>query len=138
MLPLSQQGGTGWRRLIGSPKLQIIFHKRATKHRSLLRKMTYKDKGSYESSPPCSRLVRLQWFCQRSTSAGHVDFQLLMSSDMLKSVTHVEVGRHHCISTPDRNVYVCMTRTLVHVTTHTHQHIHAHVHTHTAYRKRHI
>ena len=22
---------TGWRRLIGSPKLQIIFHKRATK-----------------------------------------------------------------------------------------------------------
>ena len=25
---------TGWRRLIGSPKLQIIFHKRATKYRS--------------------------------------------------------------------------------------------------------
>ena len=43
---------TGWRRLIGSPKLQIIFHKRATNCRSLLRKMTYKDKGSYESSPP--------------------------------------------------------------------------------------
>ena len=43
---------TGWRRLIGSPKLQIIFHKRATKYRSLLRKMTYKDKGSYESLPP--------------------------------------------------------------------------------------
>ena len=46
--------GTGRRRLIGSPKLQIIFHKRATKYRSLLRKMTYKDKGSCESSPPCS------------------------------------------------------------------------------------
>ena len=45
--------GTGWRRLIGSPKLQIIFHKRATKYRALLRKMSYKDKGSYESSPPC-------------------------------------------------------------------------------------
>ena len=44
---------TGWRRLIGSPKLQIIFHKRATKCRSLLQKMTCKDKGSYESSPPC-------------------------------------------------------------------------------------
>jgi len=42
---------TGWRRLIGSPKLQIIFHKRATKYRALLLKMTYKDKGSYESSP---------------------------------------------------------------------------------------
>ena len=32
---------TGRRRLIGSPKLQIIVHKRATKYRSLLRKMTY-------------------------------------------------------------------------------------------------
>ena len=49
---------TGWRRLIGSPKLQIIFHQRATKYRALLRKMTYKDKGSYESSPPCSSCVR--------------------------------------------------------------------------------
>jgi len=45
--------GTGWRRLIGSPKLKIIFHKRATKYRALLRKMTYKDKGFYEPSPPC-------------------------------------------------------------------------------------
>ena len=44
----------GWRRLIGSPKLQIIFHKRATQYRSLLQKMTYKDKGSCESSPPCT------------------------------------------------------------------------------------
>jgi len=44
---------TGWRRLIGCPKLQIILHKRATKYRSLLRKMTYIDKGSHESSPPC-------------------------------------------------------------------------------------
>ena len=42
---------TGWRILMGSPKLQIIFHKRATKYRSLLWKMTYKNKGSYESSP---------------------------------------------------------------------------------------
>ena len=37
---------TGWRRLIGSPNLQIIFHKRATKYKSFLRKMTYEDKGS--------------------------------------------------------------------------------------------
>jgi len=53
----SIMNSTGWRRLIGSPKLQIIFHKRATKYRSLLRKMTYKDKGSYESSPPCSDIM---------------------------------------------------------------------------------
>jgi len=49
---------TGWRRLIGSPKLQITFHKRATKYRSLLPKMIYKDKGSYESSPPCMETCR--------------------------------------------------------------------------------
>jgi len=49
----SESTGTGWRRLIESLKLQIIFHKRATKYRALLLKMTYKDKGSYESSPPC-------------------------------------------------------------------------------------
>ena len=53
----TQRVATGWRRLIGSPKLQIIFHKRATKYRSLLRKMTYKDKGSYESLPPCTAFV---------------------------------------------------------------------------------
>jgi len=39
--------------IIFHKKLQIIFHKRATKHTSLLWKMTYKDKGSYESSLPC-------------------------------------------------------------------------------------
>jgi len=44
----------GWRRLIGSPKLQIIFHKRATKYRALLLKMTYKDKATDDSTPPCT------------------------------------------------------------------------------------
>jgi len=43
----------GSRRPIGCLKLQVIFHKRATNYRALLRKMTYKDKASYESSPPC-------------------------------------------------------------------------------------
>ena len=46
--PLSH---TGWRRLIGSPKLQVIFRKRATNYRALLWKVTYEDKGYYESSP---------------------------------------------------------------------------------------
>jgi len=48
---------TGWRRPIGCLKLQDIFHKRATNYRALLRKMTYKDKASYESLPPCTRWV---------------------------------------------------------------------------------
>ena len=33
---------TGWRRPIGCLKLQVIFRKRATNYRALLRKLTYK------------------------------------------------------------------------------------------------
>jgi len=47
---------TGWRRLIGCLKLQVVFCKRATNYRALLRKMTYKDKPSYASSPPCTQI----------------------------------------------------------------------------------
>jgi len=45
---------TGWWRPIGCLKLQVIFRKSAINYRALLRKMTYKDKASYGSSPPCS------------------------------------------------------------------------------------
>ena len=45
---------TGWRRTIGCLALQVAFRKRATNYRALLRKMTYKDKASYGSAPPCS------------------------------------------------------------------------------------
>jgi len=41
---------TAWRRLIECLKLQVIFRKRATKHRALLQKMTYEDKASYDST----------------------------------------------------------------------------------------
>jgi len=54
---------TGWRSLIASPQLQIIFHKRATKYRPLLRKMTYENKGSYESSPPCVCKFVFRYVC---------------------------------------------------------------------------
>ena len=33
-------------------KLQVIFRKRATNYRALLRKMIYEDKASYDSMPP--------------------------------------------------------------------------------------
>jgi len=45
---------TGWRRCIGCLKLQVSFRKRVADYRALLRKMTYKDKASYASSPSCS------------------------------------------------------------------------------------
>jgi len=40
-------------RVAGCLKLQVIFRKRATDYKVLLRKMTYKDKASYNSTPPC-------------------------------------------------------------------------------------
>ena len=45
---------TGRRRPIECLQSQVIFRKRATNHRALLRKMTYQDKASYDSTPPCS------------------------------------------------------------------------------------
>ena len=44
---------TGWRSLIGCLKLQVILHKRATNYSALLQKITYEDKASYDSTPPC-------------------------------------------------------------------------------------
>jgi len=46
---------TRWRRPIGCLKLQVIFRRKAIQYRLLLRKMTYKDKASYDSTPPCTR-----------------------------------------------------------------------------------
>jgi len=45
---------TGWRRPVRCLKLHVTLHKRATDYRALLRKTTYKDKASYESSPLCT------------------------------------------------------------------------------------
>jgi len=55
--PIVPHQDTGWRRLIGCLKLQVNFRKRATNYRALLQKMTYQDKASYGSSPPCSLIL---------------------------------------------------------------------------------
>ena len=112
----TQQGviqDTGWRRLIGSPKLQIIFHKRATKYRLLLRKMTYKDKESYESSPPCITCVYLshhtyQWVmshiwmhcvsCWRARSAEEI-WQFVTSPTPTHTHTHTHTNICICLTT---------------------------------------
>ena len=44
---------TGWRRPIGCLELQVIFRKRATNDRALLRKITYEDMASYGTSTAC-------------------------------------------------------------------------------------
>jgi len=56
--PHSQLKYTGWRRPIRCHRWQVIFRKRATNYRALLREMNYKDKASYGSSPPCNVLIK--------------------------------------------------------------------------------
>jgi len=60
-----------WRNPIGCLKLQVIVRKRATSYRALLRKMTYKDKASFESLSLCmyTRTPRRNPVLYRSFSA---------------------------------------------------------------------
>jgi len=134
---------TGWRRLIGSPKLQIMFHERATKYRSFLRKMTYKDKGSYESSPPCSSRFA-------DSSLGCL-FSLLLADEnifiCIDTHTHAHTQTHTytlrwptCIEVVqdvyriESNLGLLQTDTDTHTHTlglFTDRYIHTHIHTHT-------
>jgi len=87
---------TGWRRLIGSHKWQIIFHKRATKYRSLLREMTYKNKGSYESSPPCiehvSKCMTCALLCLPCTG-----WRRLIGSHKLQIIFHKRATKYRSL-----------------------------------------
>jgi len=126
---------TGWRRLIGSPKLQIIFHKRATKYRLLLQKTTYKDKGSYESSPPCtsrnthkSVSTSPTWISlyTQSNKSGRI-WMSPVTSEWVKA-THCNTLQHtatHC-NTPQHTAWVrSHLNELKHAHTHTrHDHFH--------------
>jgi len=58
---------TGWRRCIGCLKLHVSFRKRATNYRALWRKMTYQDKASYASSPPCTNMSKVTAFVSKVT-----------------------------------------------------------------------
>jgi len=82
---------TGWRRCIGCLKLQISFYKSATNFRALLRKMTYKDKVSYVSTPPCTRIYTLSL----SLSLSHIWIRASILYARLELVcTHIEVGSY--------------------------------------------
>jgi len=58
-----------WRRRVGCLELHVIFRRTATNYRALLQKMTYKDKASYGSSPPCSKLSRELKYCSRAVAS---------------------------------------------------------------------
>jgi len=94
--------GTGWRRPIGCLKLQVIFRKRATDYRALLRKITYEDKASYDSTPLCtakeshlheqSRLSRYIYIC--------TDRYMYIYINFTKKCKYVESGMWYCQRKP--------------------------------------
>jgi len=75
--------GTGWRRLVGCLKLQVIFRKRATNYRALLRKITYAENPSYHSTPPCRRDVTL--------FASHVICKIILQMTSLFDIILLDV-----------------------------------------------
>jgi len=102
---------TGWRRLIRSPKLQVIFRKRATNYRAVLWKVTYKDKASYESSPPCKWVTVLYCHVPR------------VCVTCLMCVCHVVAFRRGWMSM----VYICIC---MYIYTHTRTHVCVHMYIH--------
>jgi len=85
-------------------KLQVIFHKRTTKYRDLLQKVTYKDKASYGSSPPCTpHIVKYIY---------------------LHTYTHIHIHLYRAVPRIAMSIYVC-THIIYYM------YIYLHIYTHT-------
>jgi len=77
---LCRTHNTGRPRPIGCLRLQVIFRKRTTNYRTLLQKMTYNDKASYGSSPPC---IYIQEY------AGHIVLYVYITYIYYIHILHV-------------------------------------------------
>jgi len=80
---------TGWRRCIGCLELQISFRKRATNFRALLRKITSKDKASYDSTPPCTALLHVECHSIKSCNLKFVSPMSQFLSPMSQFESHM-------------------------------------------------
>ena len=88
---------TGWQRCIGCLKFQISFHKRATNYMALLREITYKDKASYASSPPCVDEFYSSALCESSPWANASLHEWFMWNDASEWIIHMT-----CVTWPIR------------------------------------
>ena len=87
-----RESHTGWRRPI-CLKLQAIFRKRATNYRALLRKMTYKHKTPYGSSPPFTRIFSFHSF--------------LLSVSFFQSLSKLHGGKARHAGVPRDMTHMC-------------------------------
>jgi len=99
-VPTTKADDTGWRRPIGCLKLQVIFRKRATNYRALLRKMTYEDKASYDSAPPCTHMLSCRSFSAKepiiSGSFAKNDLQIKVSYGFVSQYVCVYIVTSKC------------------------------------------
>ena len=80
------------RRPMWCRNLYVTFCKRVTNYRALLRKMTYKNKASYGSSPPCANEPSFEWLWHvLSVCDTH---PWVMSNMWIRHVTHMNVSCH--------------------------------------------
>ena len=77
---------TGWRRRIGCLKLQVIFRKRATNYRVLLRKVTYEASNAM----PIDCVIWLQW---EVGGWGRVPFSKNLMSPTPRRKWYLTTGR---------------------------------------------
>jgi len=79
-------------------KLQVISRKRATNHRALLRKITYEDKASYDSTPPCIHkdLMNIHTGCQSPTRCRILQVSFCKLATNYKELLRKETCKDMC------------------------------------------
>jgi len=107
---------TGWRRPIGCLQLQVIFRKRATNYRALLRKMTYAHRASYGSSPPCSHIAHKssnEWLRHCLDDATHIlSIDMTHPTGVCPPIIRVSQPRIYSLPKPTDRTHkgVCLLR----------------------------
>ena len=120
---------TGWRIPIVCLELQVIYRKRATNYRALLRKMTENDKASYDPTPPFS-LMHAQYTlilsCRYTYTHLHIHSHLHFSNASAQATVHVDATN---------SMHAQCTPTFSHTNAYTYLYVHLHRHVHTHLRR---
>ena len=88
--------------------LQDIFRKRTTINRALLRKMTYQDKASYDSTPPCTTTLPDQKLYENFQKFSEMNHTVILHGKFDSQLTFEkhQVISHVATTLPDQKYYV--------------------------------
>ena len=89
------QRATGFSRPIGCPTLQVSFRKKATNFSAFWRKIIYKDKTPYTSSPPCTSLWQYRGLDSPHThTRTQINIKQSLSNPHLHACIHTDTHIH--------------------------------------------